>query len=138
MESNKVGFISINEYIATFPEEIQKILEELRATIRASAPDAEEKISYQMPTFALKGNLVHFAAWKNHIEFYPTSRGTQAFKHELSIYEGAKGSVKFPIEKPLPLELISKIVKFRVAENLKNAEIKSSKRKKLSCVNQHL
>jgi len=128
MESNKVGFISIDEYIATFPEEIQKILEELQATIKASAPDAEEKISYQMPTFALKGNLVHFAAWKNHIEFYPTPSGTQAFKHELSIYEGAKGSVKFPIEKPLPLELISKIVKFSVAENLKNAEIKSSKR----------
>jgi len=129
MESNKVGFNSIDEYIATFPEEIQKILEELRATIKASAPDAEEKISYQMPTFALKGNLVHFAAWKNHIGFYPTSSGTQAFKHELSIYEGAKGSVKFPIDKPLPLELISKIVRFRVAENLKNAEIKSSKRK---------
>jgi len=129
MESNKVGFISVDEYIATFPEEIQEILEELRATIKASAPDAEEKISYQMPTFALKGNLVHFAAWKNHIGFYPTSSGTQAFKHELSIYEGAKGSVKFPIDKPLPLELISKIVRFRVAENLKNAEIKSSKRK---------
>jgi uncharacterized protein YdhG (YjbR/CyaY superfamily) len=129
MESNKVGFISIDEYIATFPEEIQKILEELRATIKASAPDAEEKISYQMPTFALKGNLVHFAAWKNHIGFYPTPSGTQAFEHELSIYEGAKGSVKFPIEKPLPLELISRIVKFRVAENLQNAEIKSSKRK---------
>ena len=125
MESNKVGFISIDEYIATFPEEIQKILEELRATIKASAPDAQEKISYQMPTFALKGNLVHFAAWKNHIGFYPTSTGTQAFKNELSIYEGAKGSVKFPIDKPLPLDLISKIVRFRVAENLKNAERKS-------------
>jgi len=131
MESNKVGFSSIDEYIATFPEEIQKILEELRATISASAPDAEEKISYQMPTFAQKGNLVHFAAWKNHIGFYPTSSGTQAFKHELSIYGGAKGSVKFPIEKPLPLELISKIVQFRVAENLKKAESKASKRKVL-------
>ena len=129
MESNKVGFTSIDEYIATFPEEIQKILEELRATIKAAAPDAEEKISYQMPTFALKGNLVHFAAFKNHIGFYPTPSGTQAFKHELSIYEGAKGSIKFPIDKPLPLELISKIVKFRVAENLKKAEKKSSKRK---------
>jgi len=129
MESNKVGFTSIDEYIATFPEEIQKILEELRATIKAAAPEAEEKISYQMPTFALKGNLVHFAAWKNHIGFYPSSSGTQAFKHELSIYEGAKGSVKFPIDKPLPLDLISKIVKFRVAENLKNAEIRSGKRK---------
>jgi uncharacterized protein YdhG (YjbR/CyaY superfamily) len=129
MESNKVSFVSIDEYIATFPEETQKILEELRATIKAVAPEAEEKISYQMPTFALKGNLVHFAAFKKHIGFYPTSSGIQAFKHELSIYEGAKGSVKFPIEKPLPLELIRKIVKFRVAENLKNAEIKSSKRK---------
>jgi uncharacterized protein YdhG (YjbR/CyaY superfamily) len=129
MESNKAGFTSIDEYISTFPEEIQKILEELRAIIKASAPDVEEKISYQMPTFALKGNLVHFAAWKKHIGFYPTSSGTQAFKHELSIYEGAKGSVKFPIEKPLPLELISKIVKFRVAENLRKADIKSGKRK---------
>jgi uncharacterized protein YdhG (YjbR/CyaY superfamily) len=129
MESKKAGHLSIDVYIATFPEEIQKILEELRATIKASAPEAEEKISYQMPTFAQKGNLVHFAAWKNHIGFYPTSSGTQAFKHELSIYEGAKGSVKFPIDKPLPLELISKIVKYRVAENLRKAGIKLSKRK---------
>ena len=129
MESNKVGFISIDEYIATFPEEIQKILEELRATIKAAAPEAEEKISYQIPTFALKGNLVHFAAFKNHIGFYPTSSGTQAFKHELSIYEGAKGTVRFPIDKPLPLELIRKIVTFRVAENLEKAELKSSKKK---------
>jgi uncharacterized protein YdhG (YjbR/CyaY superfamily) len=82
-----------------------------------------------VPTFALKGTLVHFAAWKNHIGFYPTSSGTQAFKKELSIYEGAKGSVKFPIDKPIPLELISRIVKFRVAENLKKSGIKSSRRK---------
>ena len=119
MKNNRVGFGSIDEYIATFPEEIQKILEELRATIKAAAPEAEEKISYQIPTFALKGNLVHFAAFKNHIGFYPTSSGTQAFKKELSIYDGAKGTVRFPINKPLPLKLISKIVKFRVAENLK-------------------
>jgi uncharacterized protein YdhG (YjbR/CyaY superfamily) len=129
MERKKGGYFSIDEYIATFPEETQKILEELRATIKAAAPDAVEKISYQIPTFFLKGNLVHFGAWKNHIGFYPTSSGTQAFKQELSIYEGAKGSVKFPIDKPLPLELISKIVKFRVAENLKKAEMKSRKRK---------
>jgi len=129
MESNKVGYISIDEYIATFPEEIQKILKELWATIKAAVPDAEEKISYGMPTFALKGNLVHFAAFKNHIGFYPTPSGIQAFKQELSIYEGAKGSVKFPIDKSLPLELISKIVKFRVTENLRNAEIRSSKKK---------
>jgi uncharacterized protein YdhG (YjbR/CyaY superfamily) len=129
MKSNNVGFVSIDEYIATFPEEIQKILKELRATIKVSAPDAEEKISYQMPTFTLKGNLVHFAAFKNHIGFYPTPSGIQAFKEELSIYEGAKGSVQFPIDKPMPLKLISKIVKFRVAENLKNAATKSRKRK---------
>jgi len=129
MESNKAGFNSIDEYIATFPVETQKILEELRATIKAAAPDAGEKISYKMPTFAQKGVLVHFAAYKNHIGFYPTPSGIQAFEQELSVYEGAKGSVKFPIDKPLPLELISKIVKFRVAENLKKAEIKPSQRK---------
>jgi uncharacterized protein YdhG (YjbR/CyaY superfamily) len=129
MESNRKGFNSIDEYIANFPEEVQKILGELRAVIKASAPDAEERISYQIPTFTLKGNLVHFAAYKKHIGFYPTSSGIQAFKHELSVYEGAKGTVRFPIDKPLPLELISKIVKFRVAENLKNAEIILSKRK---------
>jgi uncharacterized protein YdhG (YjbR/CyaY superfamily) len=129
MESNKAGFNSIDEYIATFPVETRKILEELRATIKAAAPGAQEKISYQMPTFALKGILVHFAAHRNHIGFYPTPSGIRAFEQELSVYEGAKGSVKFPIDKPLPLELISKIVEFRVAENLKNSEIKSSKRK---------
>jgi uncharacterized protein YdhG (YjbR/CyaY superfamily) len=129
VEKLKGGFNSIDEYIATFPEDVQKKLEELRATIKACAPDAEEKISYQMPTFALKGNLVHFAAYKNHIGFYPTPSGIQAFKQELSIYEGAKGTVRFPIEAPLPLELIGKIVKFRVAENLKKAEKKASKRK---------
>jgi uncharacterized protein YdhG (YjbR/CyaY superfamily) len=129
MESNKAGFTSIDEYIATFPEDIQKILEELRGTIKAAAPDAEEKISYQMPTFFQKGNLVHFAAFKNHVGFYPTPTGIQAFERELSVYKNAKGSVQFPIDQPMPLELITKIVKFRVAENLKNAETKSGKRK---------
>lgn len=129
MKNNKVGFSSMDEYIATFPEEIQKILEELRETIKSAAPGAEEKISYQMPTFFLKGNLVHFAAFKNHIGLYPTPSGTRAFKRELSIYQGAKGSIKFPLDKPMPLKLISKIVKFRVAENLKKAEAKSGKRK---------
>lgn len=129
MKSNKAGFNSIDEYIATFPEDVRKILEELRATIKAAAPAAEEKISYQMPTFFLKGNLVHYAAFKKHIGFYPTSSGIQAFKKELSVYEGSKGSVRFPIDKPLPLKLIGRIVKFRVAENLKKAAIKSGKRK---------
>ena len=129
MESKKVGFVSIDEYIAIFPEEIQKILEELRATIKAAAPEAEEKISYQMPAFTQKGILVYFAAWKNHIGFYPTSSGTQAFMQELSVYESSKGSIKFPLDKPLPLDLISNIVRFRIGENMKKAEEKSSKRK---------
>ena len=127
MESNKAK--TINEYIANCPEDVQKKLKDLRATIKAAAPDATEKISYQIPTFYLKGNLVHFAAFKNHIGFYPTSSGIQAFKKELSVYEGAKGTVRFPFDKPLPLKLISKLVKFRVAENLKRSEIKSGKRK---------
>jgi len=121
MEGKKVGFTTINEYIAIFPKEIQKKLEEIRATIQVAAPDAEEKISYQMPAFAQKGILVYFAAWKNHIGFYPTSSGTQAFKQELSAYEISKGVVKFPLDKPLPLDLITKIVKFRLAENLDKA-----------------
>ena len=129
MEKNSKGYESIDEYIATFPGEIQKILRELRAVIKAAAPDAEERISYQMPTFWQQGNLVHFAAFKNHIGFYPAPRGIEAFKKELSVYEGAKGSVRFPIDKPLPLELVSRIVKFRVAENLKNAEAKARKKK---------
>ena len=129
MENKKAGPNSIDEYIASFPEETQKILQELRAAIKAAAPGAQEKISYQMPAFAQKGILVYFAAWKNHIGFYPTSSGTQAFKQELSVYKSSKGSVKFPLDKPLPLDLISNIVRFRVAENLKKAEEKSSKRK---------
>ena len=92
-------------------------------------PEAEEKISYQMPTFFLKGNLVHFAAFKNHIGLYPTPSGTEAFKQEISIYQGAKGSIRFPIDEPMPLDLIRRIVKFRVAENLKKAEPKSGKKK---------
>ena len=121
MENNKAVFHSIDEYIATFPEEIQKLLREMRATIHAAAPEASEKISYQMPTFYLNGNLVHFAAFKHHIGFYPAPRGIEAFQGELSKYKGAKGSVQFPIDQPLPLDLVSRIVKFRVAENLKKA-----------------
>ena len=130
MEKTQTGFSSIDEYIAGFPEDIQKILQELRAVIHAAAPEATEKISYQMPTFFLDGNLVHFAAFKHHIGFYPAPRGIEAFAQELSIYEGAKGSIRFPIDQPLPLELISRIVKYRVADNINNAEIKKSKVKK--------
>lgn len=127
MKYNQVGFSSIDEYISTFPESTQIILEELRATIKAAAPEATEKISYQMPTFYLKGNLVHFAAFKNHIGFYPAPRGIEAFKDELSVYDGSKGTVRFPIDEPLPLDLISRIVKFRVAENLEKAQMKKRK-----------
>ena len=129
MEKQKAGFQSIDGYIATFPEDIQAMLEALRATIRAAAPDAEERISYQMPTFALKGNLVHFAVLTNHIGFYPTSSGIAAFQQELSAYEGTKGAVRFPLSQPLPLDLISRIVKFRVAENLARAAAKEQKSK---------
>jgi uncharacterized protein YdhG (YjbR/CyaY superfamily) len=128
MEGNKVVFKSIDEYILQFPPEIQEILETLRKVIKESAPEAEEKISYQMPTFVLHGNLVHFAAYKNHIGFYPTPSGIDEFKEELSEYKGAKGSIQFPIEKPLPYELISKIVKFRAAENIKQSEGKLKKK----------
>jgi uncharacterized protein YdhG (YjbR/CyaY superfamily) len=115
---------SIDEYIAGFPQDIRETLKKIRETIRAAAPDAEEKISYQMPTFALKGNLVHFAAFKTHIGFYPTASGIEQFKKELSAYDCAKGTVRFPLGKPVPLELISRIVKFRVEENLAIAEEK--------------
>jgi uncharacterized protein YdhG (YjbR/CyaY superfamily) len=127
MKRDTVGFNSMDEYIATFPVEVQVLLEELRATIKAAAPEAEEKISYQMPTFFLTGNLVHFAAYKKHIGFYPSSSGIQAFKRELSAFKGAKGSVQFPLDRPLPLELVGRIVKYRVAENLKRAEEKSKR-----------
>ena len=118
---------NIDGYIASFHREVQKIFEELRATIRNAAPEAEETISYGIPTFTLNGNLVHFAAYKNHIGFYPSPGGIEAFKKELSVYEGAKGSVQFPIEEPLPLSLVTKIVKFRVKENAERAKAKKKK-----------
>ena len=115
---------NIDEYIAGFPKDIQKKLEEVRVTIRKAAPAAEEAISYAIPTYKLNGNLVHFAAYKNHIGFYPAPSGIQAFKKELSAYEGAKGSVQFPLDEPLPLGLIGKIVKFRVGENMSKSKKK--------------
>lgn len=124
MHNKKTGFTSIDEYIASFPKETQKILREIRATIKASAPQAEEKISYQMPTFFLNGNLIHFAAFKNHIGLYPTPSGTEAFKEEITKYKAAKGSIQLPLDEPMPLKLISRIVKFRVAENLQKVKAK--------------
>ena len=109
---------TIDEYIADFPTDVQQILQQIRATIKEAAPEAGEKISYGMPTFTLKGNLIHFAAFKNHIGLYPTPNGIEEFKEELSVYKGAKGSVQFPIDKPMPLALITRIVKFRVKKSL--------------------
>lgn len=129
MEGNKITFKSIDEYIMQFLPEVQEILNSLRKVIKESAPNAVEKISYQMPTFFLHQNLVHFAAYKKHIGFYPTSSGISAFKHELSEYKVSKGTVQFPIAKPLPFELISRIVKYRVAEDIQKAEGKLKKKK---------
>lgn len=118
----------VDNYIAGFPKEIQKLLEEMRQTIRKAAPDAEEKIGYGIPTFTLNGNLVHYAAFKNHIGFYPAPRGLEAFKEELSGYKGAKGSVQFPFDKPLPLELVAKITKYRIEQNLAKTDAKTKKK----------
>lgn len=118
---------SIDEYIARFPQDVQVILREIRRTVRAAAPDAQEAISYQMPTFKLKGNLVHFAAFKSHIGFYPVPSGVEAFKEELATYKQGKGSVQFPLDQPIPYDLISRIVKFRVEENLANAAARAQR-----------
>jgi len=108
---------SIDEYIATFPDEIQKIMEEVRATIKKAAPEATEAIKYAIPTFVFHGNLVHFAALKNHIGFYPAPEGMEKFDKELSVYKTGKGSVQFPLDQPIPFDLIAKITAFRVRQN---------------------
>ena len=128
MDSPKTGFTTIDEYISTFPAEIQAILQSVRAAIHEAAPAAEEKISYQMPTFYLHGNLVHFAAFKNHIGFYPTPAGVEAFQERLSHYKGAKGSVQFPLDQPMPLDLIRDITRYRLEETMQKAQ-KPKKRK---------
>jgi len=111
-------FNSIEEYISTFPKDVQCKLEEIRQTIKEAAPNAKEAISYQMPAFKLNGNLVWFAAFKDHIGFYPTASGIEAFREKLSAYKTSKGTVKFPLNEPLPIDLIKEIVRFRVKENL--------------------
>lgn len=116
METVKAG--DIDEYISTFPLEVQEKLNQLCAAIRQAAPDALEKISYAMPTFWQGRNLVHFAAFKHHIGFYPGAGGVEAFKLEIASYKNAKGSVQFPLDQPLPLELITRIVEFRVAQEI--------------------
>ena len=118
MKTDQTTPKTIDDYIASFPPDVRAILEKLRATIRKAAPGAEAAIKYRLPTFVLSGNLVHFGAFKRHIGFYATSTGHKQFRQELSAYEGSKGSVQFPLDKPIPYGLVSKMVKFRVQENL--------------------
>jgi uncharacterized protein YdhG (YjbR/CyaY superfamily) len=130
MEANQVVvFKTIDDYIALFPPEVKELLEQVRATIHKAAPEAEETISYQMPAFKFKGILVYFAGYKKHIGFYPGASGIAAHKKEISSYKNAKGSVQFPIGQPLPLDLISKIVRFRLQENREKDAAKSGKKK---------
>jgi uncharacterized protein YdhG (YjbR/CyaY superfamily) len=118
MAASKPTSKDVDLFIAKYPPEVQDVLNKVRQTIREAAPDATETINYGIPTFQLNGNLVHFSALTNHIGFYPTPSGIEKFQKELSKYEGAKGSVKFPLDQPMPYALITKIVKFRVKENL--------------------
>ncbi len=123
--SRRQHFKTIDEYIGTFSKDVQVILEEMRQRIRKAAPEAKEAISYQMPAFKLNGNLVYFAAYEHHIGFYPTSSGIAAFKKELSPYKWSKGAVQFPLDKPIPYDLVTKIVEFRVKENLNKKATKA-------------
>jgi uncharacterized protein YdhG (YjbR/CyaY superfamily) len=120
---------SIDDYISNFPHTIQSILEKIREVIKKNAPDAIEVISYQMPAFKLKGILVYFAVHKAHIGFYPTSSGIEMFKSELAGYTTSKGAVQFPLDKPVPYELIEKVVQFRVKENLERAVAKNKRKR---------
>ncbi len=108
---------TVDEYIAGFPADVQDLLQRIRQTIRQAAPDAVERIAYQMPTFVLGGNLVHFAAYKSHIGFYPTPSAIEKYRQEFSVYKGSKGAVQFPIHGPIPFDLIAEVVRFRVEEN---------------------
>lgn len=122
MKAAKQTFQTIDEYINLFPKDVQKTLEHVRQAIKKSAPEAQETINYQIPTFKLNGNLVHFAAFKNHIGFYPAPSGLKAFEKELFKYKSSKGSVQFPLDKPMPITLIKNIVKYRVKEALKKKD----------------
>jgi uncharacterized protein YdhG (YjbR/CyaY superfamily) len=125
MKTSKTAPQDIDAYIAGFPTDVQQILEKIRKTIRKAAPGAEETISYLIPTFNLKGRyLIYFAAYKKHIGLYPAPRGNERFKKELSRYEGGKGTVRFPLDKPIPLALITRIVKFRIKQNLEREKLK--------------
>ncbi len=124
MAINKKTPKNIDDYMGRFPKELQQLLQKMRLTIRKAAPRAKEAISYGIPAFTLDGYLVWFAAFKSHIGFYPGASAVTAFRKELSAYKGAKGSVQFPFDKPLPLALVSRIVKFRVKQNISKKQKK--------------
>ena len=127
MKSNKVSFRSMDEYIASFPKDVQKIFAELRGTIKAAAPDTEEKISYGIPTFTLNGEyLIYFAGWKNHISIYPIPTGSEAFNKQIARYKSGKGTLRFSLDEPLPLPLIKKIVQRMLHANLDRHQRKNS------------
>jgi uncharacterized protein YdhG (YjbR/CyaY superfamily) len=129
MDSKQTMPKSIDEYIAPFPEEIQKKLQDIRQTIHETVPDAQEKISYSMPAFALNNRiLVYFAAFKNHIGFFPTGSGVEHFLPELGEYKTSKGTIQFPLDQPLPLALVRRITVYRVQENLAKAAVKAKKK----------
>ncbi len=122
MQTSKSEPTTIDEYIAAYPRDVQAILKKVRQTIKKAAPGAEETLKYRMPTFMLNGNLVYFAGFKNHVGFYPIPSGVEAFKKDLAPYKQGRGSVQFPLDKPIPYGLITRIVKFRVKENLAKAK----------------
>ncbi len=122
MKTEQTGSQTIDEYIAGFAPDVREKLQKIRETIRKAAPGAEEKIAYRMPAFTLNGNLVYFAAFKNHIGFYPIPSGIARFEKELAPYKKAKGSIQFPLDRPIPYALITRIVKFRAKENLERAK----------------
>jgi uncharacterized protein YdhG (YjbR/CyaY superfamily) len=128
MKSNAVTIVDVDAYIAGFPEATQKLLQQLRSTIRKAAPKAEESISYQMPAYKFSGVLVYFAGYEKHIGFYPTGAGIAHFQKEIAGFKTSKGTIQFPLDKPLPLQLIKKIVAFRVQENLAKAALKEKKK----------
>ena len=132
MQNGRASFTSIDSYIASFPQDVQERLETMRATIHAAAPNAEERISYLMPAFAMNGILVYFSVGKGYIGFYPTSSGVAAFEHELGGYVATKGAIHFPFDQPLPLDLITRIVQFRVAEDQEKAATRANKAGKSS------
>lgn len=127
MKTNPTAPKTVDDYIAGYPEDVQEILEKIRLTIKKAAPDAEETIKYQIPTFTLKGNLVSFAAYKKHIGLYPAPTGTQKFNKALSVYRAAKSTARFPLDQPIPFDLISQLVKLRVRDNLERAKTKGQK-----------